>query len=357
MTTRLSAVHLPDASPANPYQRDLADALRDAGIQTALVDLGNPILFSALRAARANDADIVHLHWLHAFYYGDNLAETAVKSVAFVLEIILLRLLGYSLVWTAHNAAPHDAGWPVYHRFYRRLFVSFAADAVLVHCPHAEDVLVETYGLSDRHREKFHVVPHGNYIGDYPNDVSREEARETLSLNDETVFLFFGNLRPYKGAEELIEAFERLDAPDVHLIVAGNPASEYYERHLEALVRGRDDVTLVAEFVSDDDLQTYFNAADAGVFPFRDVLTSGSMVSSLSFGCPPIVPDIGCNDYLTGGDAGIVYDPNDPLESVLEDAYETDLRSMRDDALARAKTLDWTSIGERTADLYEGITA
>ncbi|GGL22035.1 hypothetical protein GCM10009037_01770 [Halarchaeum grantii] len=350
-------MHLPDAGPENPYQRDLANALEDAGVSTTLIDPDGPGLFAALRAARGNDADVVHLHWLHAFYYGDNLAETAVKSVAFALEVLLLRLLGFSLIWTAHNVVPHDVDWPTYHRVYRRLFVSFAADSVLVHCPRSEDILIETYGLAECHREKFHVVPHGNYIGDYANDISHEEARETLSLDDETTFLFFGNLRPYKGVEGLVDAFERLNAPNTHLIVAGNPASERYGRHLEEVVGNCDDVTLVAEFIPDDDLQTYFNAADAAVFPFRDVLTSGSVVSSLSFGCPPIVPDIGCNDYLVGENAGIVYDPDEPLEDVLTDACNADLVSMREDAMLRAESLNWGPIGERVADIYECVTA
>jgi glycosyltransferase involved in cell wall biosynthesis len=350
-----TTVHLPDAGEANPYQRNLVDALEAADTPTTLVDPAQPILFAALRAARANDADLVHLHWLHTFYYGDNFAETAIKSIAFALEVILLRVLGYSLVWTAHNTIPHDAEWPAYHRLYRRLFVSFGAAAVIVHCPRARDILSESYGLNTRLTMKCQVVPHGNYVNDYANTTTREEARESLSLDDETVFLFFGNLRPYKGVENLLSAFESLDKPEAHLLIAGNPSSERYGRQLKTRIQNCEAVTLFADFIPDDELQTYFNAADAAVFPFRDVLTSGSVVSALSFGCPPIVPNIGCNEYLVGDDAGIVYDPTSSLEAVLTKACTRDLGTMRDNALDRATSLDWASIGEQTAEVYTKV--
>lgn len=350
-----AAVHLPDAGSANPYQRNLVDALNQSGTPTTLVNPERPVLFAALRAAHASDADIIHLHWLHAFYYGDNLVETVIKSVMFVVELSLLRLFGYSVVWTAHNRIPHDASWPTYHQVYRRLFVTFSAAAVVVHCPRAKDVLAQSYGLDKRVMEKFHVVPHGNYIGDYANNISREQARESLSLGDETTFLFFGGLRPYKGVEDLLSAYKGLDDSHTHLIIAGSPSSERYGRQLEARVKNRDDVTLITEFIPDEDLQIYFNAADMGIFPFRDVLTSGSVISALSFGCPPIVPNIGCNEYLVGDNAGIVYEPEKPLENILADACDADIDAMRDDALTRAKSLDWLSIGKKTADIYAEV--
>lgn len=352
-----ATVHLPDAGSANPYQRNLTDSLEATGSPATLVDPDQPILFSALRAAHTSDADIVHLHWLHTFYYGENLAETAIKSIAFTLEVILLRVLGYSIVWTAHNTIPHDAEWPAYHRIYRRFFVLFGAVAVIVHCPRAVDILTESYRLGKDATEKFHVVPHGNYINDYANTCSREQARESLSFDKETVFLLFGHLRPYKGIENLLSAFESLDVPDAHLLLVGNPTSDRYGRQLEARVNDREDVTLIAEFVPDDELQMYFNAADVGVFPFRDVLTSGSVVSSLSFGCPAIVPNIGCNEYLVDENAGIVYCPDKSLKKVLSEACDTDLTSMRDGALARAESLDWLSIGEQTAEIYTELVS
>ena len=66
-----------------------------------------------------------------------------------------------------------------------------------------------------------------------------------------------------------------------------------------------------SRFFPNEELQLLFNAADVGVFPFADVLTSGSVITALSFGIPVIVPDIGCLPEVALPQAGIVYDHDD----------------------------------------------
>src|SRR5439155_24303371 len=64
------------------------------------------------------------------------------------------------------------------------------------------------------------------------------------------------------------------------------------------------------------EMQVYFNAADAAVFPFLDTLTSGSAIAALGFGCPIVVPAVGCLPELLGsrdgGVPGVLYDPAAP---------------------------------------------
>ena len=84
------------------------------------------------------------------------------------------------------------------------------------------------------------IVPHGHYLGYYPNTVSRGEARAALSLPaDAFVFVCLGLLRPYKGLEELLPAFRSLPERDLVLLLAGKPGSKNYLSALQALVRGR----------------------------------------------------------------------------------------------------------------------
>ena len=95
--------------------------------------------------------------------------------------------------------------------------------------------------------------------------------------------------------------------------------------------------------------QLPFRAADFAVFPYAQVLTSGSLLLALSFGLPPVVPAVGMTrEVLEGTDAGMLYDPSEGT-----DALQTTIRNMlarkdagglapmREAARALAETLDW----------------
>lgn len=348
-------VHIPDGGEGNPYQRNLCDALSERGVRAVPVDPDRPIVFAALRAARRHDADVVHFHWLHAFYYGDNLAETAIKSVAFAVELLLLRLLGLRLVWTAHNLVPHNAEWRRFHVAYRRAFVE-RCDGVVAHCERAAERLDEEYDLSPAARDRISVVPHGNYAGNYPNDVTRPEARTALDVPDEgPVFLFFGQLRPYKGVAELIRAFDRTAPDDATLLVAGDAPVDSYRDTLERLAERSDGARLDAGYVPIEDVATYFRAADGVVLPYRNILTSGSAMLALTFGRSPVVPDVGCNRELLGADAAVLYDPDDGVERGLEIALSADLDRKGAAAERRAAELPWDDVADRTAEVYRSM--
>ena len=59
-------------------------------------------------------------------------------------------------------------------------------------------------------------------------------------------------------------------------------------------------------------MQNYALACDAMVFPYSDVLTSGSVMTAFTFGRPAIVPDRGSMREAVLPELGIVYDPDEP---------------------------------------------
>ena len=70
-------------------------------------------------------------------------------------------------------------------------------------------------------------MPHGNYLGWYPDTVGKGGGAAHASGSGVTdrVFLFLGQIRRYKGVEDLLAVFRQLDAPDARLIVAGRPTA------------------------------------------------------------------------------------------------------------------------------------
>lgn len=351
----VTVIFLPDSTEYNPYQQNLADALDEdvvLGEGTRLL----PILF-AVRSAE--DAPVIHFHWLDPYIYETSGPRTAVLLFLTVLQLVVVRLMGVPVVWTVHNVLSHESRYPRLERWFKHVFVRFGFCAhVFVHCENAADRLVEECALPERVRRRITVVPHGHYVDNYENEVSREEARRELGYDgNERVFLFFGQIKPYKGVVHLVETFASIDDPDYRLLIVGNPSDDATARELEARTDGDDRVRSVLRFVPDGDIQLYMNAADAVVLPYTEITTSGSAVLVMSFGRAVIVPRMGCVPELLDEEGALMYPPDADagLRDALTEAKRRDLLSMGGHNVRRVRRYDWGTVAERTARVYAGV--
>ena len=343
----------PDYSKSNAYQRHLRDAISERGYDVRMLGTDNPLpLLDAVR--KHGRPDIFHINWLHRHFVTDSRFLTAVLAIRLVFELVVLRVLGVELVWTVHNLVEHGRRMPRLELAVRRIAARLC-DRIIVHCESARELIVETYRLPQTTQERIEVVPHGHYIDSYPNDVDRETARSSLGFeDDQTVYLYFGLIRSYKNVPDLVRTFMELDEPDARLLVVGNPMSDRLETEVRTLCAKDDRVTCVLEFIPDDEIQDYMNAADAVVLPFEEVLTSGTAILAMSFGRALIAPRAGCVAELLDGDDVLGYPPDDPggLHDSLVAALDTDLESLGEYNHQRATTLDWEGIADRTVRAY-----
>ena len=85
---------------------------------------------------------------------------------------------------------------------------------------------------------------------------------------------------------------------------------------------------LRAEFIPDDETETYFKAADVLVLPYRHIYQSGVLFLGHSFGLPVLAADVGSlKDDIVEGKTGFVFRPEDPddLARVIEQYFASDL--------------------------------
>ena len=153
-----------------------------------------------------------------------------------------------------------------------------------------------------------------------------------------------------------MEVFGSLPGDNLRLLLGAKYYTKYGEEVATSVSRADERVTVrSSRFFPNEDLQLLFNAADVGVFPFSDVLTSGSVITALSFAIPVIVPATGCVPEAVLPDAGLVYDPVDAggLRRAMLEAQERDIPAWKRAARARAHELDWAQIAERTRYVYE----
>lgn len=159
-------------------------------------------------------------------------------------------------------------------------------------------------------RKKTVIIPHGYFIGFYPNSISRDSARDHFGFNASTfVYLFMGLCKLYKNLDGLMQAFRHIQG-DTVLLVAGM----FQDRVYEALVRDMSftdsRIRIDTRFIPDDELQFFPGACDAVVIPYREILTSGSTVLAMSFGRPVVTIDRGfLHDVVVEG-TGVLYDPD-----------------------------------------------
>jgi glycosyltransferase involved in cell wall biosynthesis len=319
--------------------------------------------------ARGKSCDAIHLHWIEAAYKpsyengGPGLAGKrlhnrfsrallgTLRLANFSAALLLAKLRGKTIVYTAHNLTYSGQFRPfvVLNRVAHRVVVSLS-DHIHAHNHYTREILAASYNREDR----VTVVPHGNYIGCYPNQIPRSEARRQLGLPDDAiVYLFLGLLRPYKGVEGLIEAFDKLRSSMGRLLIVGRVSSASYKERILSLSQGNPAIQLIPEFVPDEAIQLYMNACDACVLPYRNMTTSGAALLALSFGRPVIVPAIASFPELITPQTGILYDPSQPGTLVLA-LRQAGRRSWSEvEILDYVHQFDWDKLGPRLAALYQ----
>ncbi|WP_122090648.1 glycosyltransferase family 4 protein [Halalkalicoccus subterraneus] len=360
----MKVLHLPYFE-SNDYQNRLLESVEKQGIPLLIGE--SMEYFPFVRNYRRERFDVLHLHWTHPFFvvpsYSESRLEGAVqflrsalRAVAFLLDVLVLKLLGVGLVWTVHNKHNHERHHVRLDHAVSRV-LSTLVDRITVSCPSAKETVVELFRADP---ETVLIIEEGNYIGSYPDEMSTAEARERLGIDPETfLFVFFGQIRPYKDVPGLLDAFDELDF-SAKLLVAGRPSDDELRERLVERLATMPDAAGVLEFVPDGEIQTYVNAADVLVLPYREIMTSGSVMLGLSFGKPLVAPRLGCIPALVGEQGAFLYSPTDSdgLRDAMTAAYEAreGLDAMEEHSYERAAEFPWGPIGERTAALYRQVT-
>lgn len=278
-------------------------------------------VWSMRRFAReSRRADLVHVQFL------------AVPR----LDIRWLRRIAQDvpMVYTVHNAYPHDVGRSdAVRRLYGEIYR--LADVLIVHTEHTRRVLEEEFGIAGTAIVR---VP----FGAYPVVAPAALVRHTGPLR----VLFFGEIRRNKGLGELLEAVAQLEARGIacQLTVAG-ACTDFrpYRAQIERLSL-TDRVETRIEYIPEPEVRDYFAAADVIALPYTTIDQSAVAHLALSFGRPLVASSIGgLADLLRASEGGLPVPPADT--TALADALE---RLAREPALR-------TRLGANGARYAEGM--
>lgn len=337
---------VPKGSGSNPYLDMLARSLTKYRVRVAR-GLRNLDWLSA----RVAGTTLLHFHWPSVFYKARTreVAEQKIKYWSAYLRTA--RAKGIPIVWTAHNIYPHDASFIQLEREARHQLIDHA-NHVIVHCSRAERELRLHF---NKPLPPISVMPHPHFCNAYPAAPDRRTARELLHMDKKAlIILFFGSLREYKGIHSLIDAMEQLQAPRTELIIAGEPHPAFDSNGLRQRVVHNPCIHFYPRHIGKQMTSLLFGAADIVALPYRNILTSGTLVLAHSMGRAVIAPEIGCIKEMVPEDTGITYDPtrSDGLREAITRIKACDYNAMGHNGRRFALRYGWDRFALDTIEVY-----
>lgn len=274
--------------PSLLYRRAERDP-NAAAHQAARFDLRWFDPLSWIRVARRNrKSDVLVIQWVTPFN---------------VAAIVLIRALmgAHRTVAIVHNAIPHES-FPLVGPLSRLAL----RDLDQVVC-HARSIIDDLHAL-DIHTDSEAVI-------DHPPNVDIEPT--PLPPQPPLKLLFLGYLRRYKGADIAVASIADLQRrrPDLrlHLTVAGeawSPEDRVNEQVTTDCLD--DDVTIIDEYLSDDQMVQLIADHHLLVAPYRSATQSGVISLALAGGRAVVATDVGgLAEVVRHGINGICCPPED----------------------------------------------
>jgi glycosyltransferase involved in cell wall biosynthesis len=231
----------------------------------------------------------------------------------------------------------------------------------------AVDLLEKSYGISP---ESTHVIPHG--IPDMRSD-ERDQNKARFGVTGQSVLLTFGLLSPAKGIELVIRALPKLVAefPDLIYLVVGathpevaRRVGEKYRMSLKREVETlglRDHVVFRDQFVGDEELCGYLQAADIYITPYLNEaqITSGTLAFAMGSGAALVsTPYWYAKELLAEGRGhlfgfGDVDGLGDALRGLLRNPIE--MEQSQHSAYAFSRQMIWPKVGEDYVELVQRV--
>jgi glycosyltransferase involved in cell wall biosynthesis len=231
----------------------------------------------------------------------------------------------------------------------------------------AKDLLATSYGVSG---SKVRIIPHGIPLLDRRAD--RRLLKAEFGVAGRRLLLTFGLLSRNKGIETVIRALPALVRrfPDAMYIVVGatHPTivrreGEAYRTQLEREAEKlgvRDHVAFRAQFVADEELHRYLQAADVFISPYLSEaqVTSGALSYAMGAGAAVVsTPYWHAQELLAGGRGRLFpFNDHEALSQTLLELFSSpaELRRTRDAAFALAREMAWPQVGNAYFGLIHG---
>jgi len=293
--------------------------------------------------------DIIHIQWL------------PLLEVFPIVEIAFLRLCKYwgiQVVYTVHDVLPLENGDEHYDTFRR---VYHTADQLICHTKTARHRLSEEFNVSS---SSTWLIPHGPLL-EGAAEYLQDEARQLQSLpGDRPIALLFGVLRPYKGGDVLIDAWEQVEqaVPEALLVIAGGGQENYLQKIKKHIDTSKaSNIRTRLRFLPENELIQLIASTDLLVYPYRRITQSGALLAGMSAGQAIVASRVGgLKETLQDGKTARLVEPDDSEElagaiiCLLRNPDEREQLGNTAKAVVEEKYA-WDAIAQKTTRCYREV--
>jgi len=310
------------------------------------------------KAAGSDGCDVVHFQYW----------SPALLPMLFVL-IRNAKRSSARIVVTWHNATLHER-IPLVALLEKRL--ANQCDRLICHTENGRKILTAAFSGTDVGLIAHGCDPHG-----IEEATAKDYERCGLSVENDYV-LFFGNVRPYKGLDLLLDAWNDLsnEFPKVKLVIAGrlwdgtgSLVSRFISRktgmrqYVDSIVKRIEKLgqSVICDFgfVPNDRMYSYLRISKLAVFPYRHFESASGAAAQvagrgLPFVCTPVggLPELAIDDRFVTKSISA-----EDVAKTVRAALSNYDASWKRQQLARAEEVSWPEVAEKHARLYESLVS
>lgn len=254
---------------------------------------------------------------------------------------ILRSLKGIKKVFLIHNVEFHEK-WLLADKLTR--YALRSADAFVTLSGTSSKALDDLYNPVPERKllQLFH--PLYEYLR-LPGQESKEIKKKIL---------FFGFVKFYKGLDILLRAMPVVLAqfPEMKLVVAGDVYGDK-KLYLDLIdyLGLKNNVELHFRYISDNEIEGFFESCDACILPYRSATQSGVALLSYSFEVPVIASRVGgIEEAVIDNVNGFLVEPENPqaLAAKICELYNNDnVVRLRDKIRETNRNLSWDTFTDR----------
>lgn len=292
----------------NPYITQLFRALSDEA----------QVIPYRPAAALFGRYDIVHLHWPELLVGGHNWRGRTVRRVVTSLLLLRWKLTRVPIVRTVHNIERPSNIAAFDHR---------VLDLI-------DQLTTFDIRLNDQTPQRGSIpgmtIEHGHYRDWFAPLTASDAIAGRIG--------YVGLIRRYKGVEDLVGAFTRLEDSSYSLHIAGKPSSDELIEVLRTAAQDDPRVTIEPRFLDDEELVQAITSSELIVLPYRHMHNSGTALAALSADRPVLVPQNQVNRALAdevGPGWVFMFDDGITPEAIITALESSAPRGTRPDLSAR----------------------
>ena len=184
-----------------------------------------------------------------------------------------------------------------------------------------------------------------------PHGINLKYFKPNKNVNKKNTILVLGiSHRDHSMNIKIIEKFKNEASVEFKIIMPQPYAKKY--NHLN-------NVTLVTENISDDDLLAYYQSSKGVLLSLIDCTASNTLLEALACGCPLVVNNIGAVKSYIPSESGVpVFESiNDSIEHIKRLLIDTEYWDrISKNQIELAKRHNWKLVAEQTEDFIFGKT-